>query len=90
MYIYISKFLYTLFSVISGLSFKILSTMFSFSLNGTTYPSNVLAFSCNNEFSSLTYILDFPFPFFASCTKFETGEFPSKATTTELLLSNIS
>ena len=55
-------------------------------LGGRTYQVT----DVKNELSSFTYILAFPFPFFASCTKFETGEFPPDAITIELLRSNIS
>ena len=78
------------FYTISGLSLIILSTIFCSILNGITYPPRYLAFSLRTGISSFIYIFYFPFPFLASCTKFETGELPSNAKTTELLLSKIS
>ena len=43
-----------------------------------------------DSFSIFTYIFAFPFPFLASCTRFEIGEFPPNAITIELLRSKIS
>ena len=66
-----------LFYTSSGLSSIIFSTMFSSKLNGVTYPSSEFAFSRSVGISLFTYIFAFPFPFFASCTRFDTGEFSS-------------
>ena len=58
-----------------------LSNVFSLMLKGMAYPSKDLALSFKEVTSALTYILDLPLTFFASCTKLDTGELPSKAIT---------
>ena len=72
---------YFCYYTISGLSLITVVAISSSKSNGVTYPSRFLAFCLKLSFSEFTYILAFPFPFLASWTKFETGEFPSNART---------